>query len=390
MLRRFVGGICLLALMLVCPGMARGAGTELITAVSVKEEYNDNILFATDGEVDDFITTISPEITLLQRTERLSANLSARIDGVIYAENDDLDGIDQRYEGRLGYQITPRFKTDFSARYIMDSRADRDIEESGLVLGTDTRRRQAYSISGTYALTEITSTSVSYAYEQDKFDESRQNDYKLHTASVGLSRHLGALFKSTQGRTNFSYTNIDYTTATVENYVWTIGIQRELSEVYSLLINIGPRYTRTEFDDSTTPANEVWGATGQAMLTYKGEYARITVNLSHDVKPASGRSGSTEQSAFTFNLAYNFTDKFSGSVFAGYYLNKSEQSEFSASSIDENTIRIKPRLRYDFTETLATEVLYGYSLIQDEKVDTERTQNVFFLRFLFQYPLTGS
>jgi len=375
---------------LVCAGKEHANGFDIIPSIAVKGEYNDNIFVTQSGEIDDYITTLSPGIELEQRTERLNLRLSGRIDGLIYTDNNDLNHIDQDYAGSVRYQLTPRMGGGFESGYLRDSRPDRDIQTTGLVFGTDIRHRQRFRAFGDYLLTEKTAAAISYAYNKEEFDETPLNDFSSHTADIGFTYNLETLWKSTLGRMNFGYTIVDYTSSKVDNYSATLGIERRLSELYQFVFDIGPRFTRTEFDIPAVTPNEVWGVRGQISLTYRGEYTNIRLNFSHDVQPASGRAGATERTGLSATIGRRFSDKFRSDLSASYYLNKSDQQEFAFSNIDENSFSIQPRLRYEFTRDMALEAYYAYTIIDDQVTDTERVQNIFYLLFTLRYPLLGS
>jgi len=390
MLRAIFIGCLALFLGMVFTNRAAADEFDIVPSIAVKEEYNDNIFLTAAGQTSDYITTLSPEIELEQRTARLNMSLTGRLVGLLYAENHALNHIDQDYSGRVHYQLTSRLQGGFDAGYLIDSRPDRDIESTGLVLGTDIRHRWRFRISGNYALTEKTHTAVSYAYNREKFDETPLSDFSSHTTDIGFTHNLETLWKSTQGRMNFGYTMVDYTTSRVDNYTVTLGLERRLSELYQFDFYIGPRFTRTTVDFPGVPANEVWGVRGNFGSSYRGEYVDVRISFLHDVQPASGRTGATERSGLSTSVGYRFTDKFRGDLSASYFINKSESQAFAFNDIEENTFRIQPRLRYDFTRDMTLEASYVYTIINNQVTDTQRSQNIVYLRFVFRYPLLGS
>ena len=129
---------------------------ELDLFLGAKEEYNDNIFFSYDDPVDDFITTLSGGLKFLNQTERTDLFLSGIVERLIYSSEKDLNSTDQYYKGRFGYKFTPRLGAKVDAAYSKDSRPDRDVAESGLILSTVPRQIQNYGAAVDYALTEIT------------------------------------------------------------------------------------------------------------------------------------------------------------------------------------------------------------------------------------------
>src|SRR4030042_593755 len=107
---------------------AKGDEFKLIPSLSTKEEYNDNIFFTEEDRTKDFVTTLSPGLELIDRTEKLDLNLSARVNVLRYWSNGDLDRVNQFYRGRIGYSLHPKLKLSANAAYTRDFTPDRDLE----------------------------------------------------------------------------------------------------------------------------------------------------------------------------------------------------------------------------------------------------------------------
>ena len=150
---------------------------ELIVTLGAREEYNDNIFFTFDDEVDDYITTLSGGLNFLNQTERTDLYLSAIVERLIYSDEKDLNATDQYYLGRFGYKFTPRFGARLDAAYTEDSRPDRDVATTGLLLSTVPRTIQIYGAAIDYALTEITTSNVFYRYSRQDFEPRRLDVY---------------------------------------------------------------------------------------------------------------------------------------------------------------------------------------------------------------------
>ena len=156
------------------PGMRASADKrELDVFLGAREEYNDNIFFSYDDPVDDFITTLSGGLKFLNQTERTDLFLSGIVERLIYSSEKDLDSTDQYYKGRFGYKFTPRLGAKVDAAYSKDSRPDRDVAESGLILSTVPRQIQNYGGAVDYALTEITAANLYYRYTRQDFEPRR-------------------------------------------------------------------------------------------------------------------------------------------------------------------------------------------------------------------------
>lgn len=377
-----------LGVIFACAGSINAdGGRKLIPSITILEEYNDNIFMTAIDETDDVISTVSPGLELVEKTERLDASIKGLIDALAYSDNDELNAVDQRYFGRFRYMLTPLMGVSAEAQYIKDSRSDREIEESGLVLGTQTREREHYLIGGDWTLSEKTAVGINYSYDDENNDDPGSNDYYTHVVGLGLTHNLSSLISRTVGRMNFGYGRYEFTNSTVDSYSLTTGAERELSEIFSFLVDVGPRFTRTEYGTTNQLSEENWGVAGNVSLTYKGEVSDASLTLSEDVRPASGTNGTTERTALAFNVSRRFSEELRGSFLARYFRNKSDTDIITVQETNQENYRIQPRLHYAFTKDITLEASYAYTFIKDKVADNDRERNSVFLRLYFQYPL---
>ena len=212
---------------------------EIDLFLGAREEYNDNIFFTSDDTVDDFITTLSGGLKFLNQTERTDLQLSGILGRLIYSKEKDLDATDQYYKGRFGYEFTPRLGASVDAAYTKDSRPDRDVAESGLILSTVPRQIQNYGAAADYALTEITASNLFYRYTRQDFEPQRidrsVSDYRAHRAGLGFAHRLDQYVLNTTGRLNFGYNRFTYPETDTETKVAiaTVGLVYEVTDTYS-------------------------------------------------------------------------------------------------------------------------------------------------------------
>ena len=375
---------------------AKGDEFKLIPSLSTKEEYNDNIFFTEEDRTKGFVTTLSPGLELIDRTEKLDLNLSARVNVLRYWRNGDLDRVNQFYRGRIGYSLHPKLKLSANAAYTRDFTPDRDLEVTGLILGNVRRDKQNYGAGAEYTFSEKTMGSLSYSYERSDYKDPEFTDIRSHDISLGFTHDLSKYFAATYGRMNFGYGRYEFSDSTIDYYYSTIGMSRALSEKWSILIDAGVSYVRSEFEverleffrivrDKETDKGVGW--VGQGTLSYKGEKTTGDLTFNHRMMPASGTVGVTERTTLTLNIRHRFTYELSGGFLAGYYLNKADQGEFGTAATNRETLRISPRIRYEFTKDIALEGSYSFDYIKDKEADTKAQRNLFMINFIIQYPL---
>jgi hypothetical protein len=394
---------------------AVGDDFKLIPSVALKQEYTDNI-FLDETELDDFITTVSPALELIEKTERIDAGLFGKLDWIRYDDNSELDTTDQQYNGHIDWQASPRMNLSSAAGYTRDSRTDRDIEETGLLLGTSIRDNYHFNLAGDYFLTEKTRTALSYLFNQEEFDNPRLFDNRSNRVNLGFTYNLGDFIPLTIGRLNIVYSKNKFTNETVivvpsvfgpvqtdlsnttdmDGYSLTMGASKQMSEVLSVLVDLGFSYTRREqirevqglpAVPAVTDTSNTYGGVGQVDLSYNGEYNTGKISLSHDLQPASGRNGLSQRTSMRVTLGRRFTDKFRGNLAVNYILNRADQGQLAAQDIDSETLSIRPFVRYNYNRDIALEASYAYAATMNKVAGTESHRNLVFIRLFVQHPL---
>ena len=361
----------------------------LIGSIAATEEYNDNIFLIEDDEpkIDDFITTISPELRLDEKTERLIARLNSRLDFLFYKEVSDLNTVDQFHRGNLQYRLTPRINVAAAADYIVDSRRDRDLERTGLVIPSNAKRnQQRYAVSADYDISEKLTSEIGYTYAKEDYEEEIFADYQSNTVNLLFTHNISDIILQTYSRLNLGYTRYDFSEEfldfAVDNYFLTIGFEHQFSETFSLIADIGTRYSDDDLELSND--SEEWAPIGEVVLSYRGEFTQISTTIFKLLEPRSGfRTGTVDRTAFIFDVYRRLTEALGVGLAAEYFLNKEGPGTLT---VDDHTINIRPRIRYDFTRNVSLEAVYTHSRFNNEVNNLERERNLVFLRFLIQYP----
>jgi len=377
----------------------------IVPSISVREDYNSNILFLTDDIKKDFITTISPGIEIVNNTQRLETDLLARLNRIDYADNREFSATDQLYNGKFRYHATPLFNISAEAGYVRDSQPGRDIQTSGIILTTVPRNRYNASLSADYQLSEKTAVGVSYAFGRDDYGSMRYVDDVSHDVNAGLVYDLGQYFQRVKGRVNLGYSNYVFPDSRIDSVMGTVGFSRDFSETGSIQIDGGIRHTWSKFSVNepvyiyffqipvligyvnVPQNNDGWGWVADVSLNYKGELGNGSLTYSRDITPASGLNGAVERNALILSTQYRMTYEFSILFSAGYYTNKSDAGQFSTQAIDERTIRVSPGLRYEFSKNIALESSYDYTAVDYLESNTSANRNLLSIRLYLQYPI---
>ncbi len=394
---------------LLFPWQSLADDFKLIPSIALKGEYNDNIFFSSRNNENDFISTISPGIELIEKTERLDINLNSRLHRIIYADENDLNAYDHEHQANFLYSLTSKLGFFTNGLYKKDSQPDRDLETAGLTTGKEKRIRQQYDLGSLYDFNERNSIFISYIYSSDDYNNTDETDdvvdYSSHTGNLLLSHNFFALHRPTIGRLNFSVTRYYFDDSEIskdpiiDNYSATVGTEHEFNEVFRVTCDIGGRYSRSEFDQVTSspvPPFETdkkkkrqseKGAIGQIMFLYNGETTSADLSAHREFDVASSEGGVTERTSFKLDLFRRFNYELSGKLFAEYFLNKADQGKSANQDVDKETYRIGVRGRYNFSMQSELEVAYNYTRQKDNENNNNLNRNVFFIRFTYQHPI---
>ena len=376
--------------------LAEAAVLELIPEFSVRGELSDNVFFDTTEEETDWLTTLSPGLTLERRSERMLLQGTARLAVQKYLDNTDLDAVDQQYLGRLTFRWTPRLSLNSEVEYQRDSQPDRDLEESGQVLDAERRDRRRFGCGGDYAISERFRMSLNYIFQQIRYPEDPASDSDSHYVMLGYSYELS---ERLQGLINFNYSHSEFDGSRLDNGALEGGLAYAFSERWNLQALLGVRHTRSRYEElvpvvvfpfifwvkqDAESTDEGW--TAQLSSSWRDEQSRVAVSLQREVRLASGRSGSTELTALIGTASHRLTDRLSLTLSGGYYINQADSNEFAGEATDERTLRLTPGLSYRWDEDLSVSLGYSYTRLDDREDDEVTSRNLVFIRIDYRYP----
>lgn len=389
-------GTLLLLLSWACPAAA--AETAVIPSVELRQEYTDNLFFSATNPQSSFITRLSPGIKANGSTEVLSGSLAAKLSALHYSENSNRDDLDQVYRGTGGIRLTPQLKLTGSAAYRNESSPDRDIEASGQALNV-TSWHQSYGSGVEQRIGELTVASLGYGYDTINYSKQINNsDVTSHTATIGLEHDAGRLLPLLKLHTAARYSRSDYDTAQIENYELTIGVSRQLHELWSLSANGGARFTRSGFQTVTfSPAsgsgsgheqNDSFGWVLATSLDYRGELLRGSLTYNRDLSTASGSFRSAvERDVVNFNLRRQLNYEFSAALGGGYYRSFASGNEFGSQNINDTSWRGTFSLRYEFNRTVSADGGYEYYFQESASSNSSTHRNKLFFQLTAQTTL---
>ena len=174
-----------LALLFVASGHAHAAELKLDRSISLGQEYNTNIRLTRLPHESVWLTRLTPALKLTSQTEIASLVASGRLNLNNYANDEDLNRVDQYYsvDGNLR---TERNLYGMSLGYTADSTLQTELEETGVVQNRLPRRSFVFRPSYTRLIDERTSLQMDYQFSTVRYSggETVLNDFSNQTASV--------------------------------------------------------------------------------------------------------------------------------------------------------------------------------------------------------------
>jgi opacity protein-like surface antigen len=397
-------------------GAADGQDIQITPHVAVQGEYTNNVFFDEENEESDILTRVIPGIDWRYRTERLTAEAGARLAAVFYRDEDDLDALEQDYRGDIACHIRPTTRIGAGLGYGRDSLPDRDLAETGLVLGSETRRRYRLNLSGDQVLSDKAGVGVGYSFQEDDYDSDTVSDMTAHSLGIGWTYNLSTWLPELTARMNLGAARYEFDASETDTCQWTLGFSRNLRENFNVLMDVGVRYTEvesrqmvlepilaSEMDPGLPPeadgvigfrpveetvTGDSWGGTGELRMTYGfGPGTTGTAGLTHGITAATGRGTNTERTALHLGVRQRMAERFTGLLNLGYFLNRTEGEESDDQELDEASLNLSPGLEIALGDRWTLTARYTYNRIEDRETGRWRQRNLVFFRLRYAHPL---
>jgi hypothetical protein len=265
----------LTALSTMFPCAGEGAEYQIHPAVTLGEEYNDNIFLTPENESSDFISRITPAVTVVYGTPLWDWNVNALYEYRYYARYHD--NVPENYIPNLSLTNHTRIKDQYMYLDIREyySRTSvspiRDYtQESAFVNQTDRNLLTVNPYFISRPTSQITVTT-GYNYSNTWYKDPRAVDQVTHTIYTGLQQDLTLRTFMTYGIRHALNKNkrLDYTQDDVY-----VGFTREYVQNSTFAATIG----NTWFHSQLAPS-----IASQQSVTVPQNITQITwdVNLTH-------------------------------------------------------------------------------------------------------------
>ena len=367
------------------------AAQDVITpSLSLQEQYNDNVFSLTSGRRGDFLSTISPALAASRSSESLSATLAGGVSELLYLRNSASDGLGYFVRGSGAYTPTPRLALSADLAGTRDANAS-SIDPVTSLVTSSRSLHQNYRLGEKYGVNQLVLSSLSLGYGRDDYDNKVYLSTRHYLGSAEVDYDLGRRFPGTSLVQVLSVSRDATDLSRVDSLSATLGILKNLNEIWRLSLSGGGRYTTSRSRVAGSPnwgSHDEGGGVGNLSLAYSGARLSGSFTLSQDLSSAAGRSGSTQRTGGSLSLGEKFTPRLSGTLGAGYARNLSGRDQFGAGAIDERDLNLTGSLRYEFFDApsdLALEASYSYNNNDYRLLGTQMNQNIVMVRLVWQH-----
>jgi hypothetical protein len=360
---------------------ARGPVT-LTPSIAISEEFNDNIFSNNEMREWDFITSVTPALTLVvnQRSFQLSAGYSLSAD--IYARNYDLSrGLDRQnlvlnasYAAAAGLTLfaTDRFVYDYNTNLLGSQ-------------GFSTGRQEGWSNDITaglvWQMTRSNSLTVSGSYNLLRFKgDGNGTDSDTYSLQGGLTH---AFTPRLSGYLNYGFAYID--AQGQENsttHTPTLGLSYAITQTLTANVSGGADITNIAGDILVSPAIV-------ARLSQAFKSGSVNVSYSRGVGIAGGFGGATDSQTISGALMLTTLAQGLVFVFTPSYRIAQSVGQRQVGQIDVKAVTVNLAATYQIAEFIS---LFGeYQFFQQrtggssEEVNVDQNRVRFGLQFGYPF-----
>ncbi len=347
----------------------RGEEFRVSADATLQEEYQDNVLFAPTAEESSWLTTLAPEVRLRFGEENTGATASARLEGRVYSADHNLNTVNQLYTAAVERRHD-RTTAGVSAGLVLDTTLDSELQQTGIVLGSDSRSSGVVGADVGYALSELTQTTWRYRHTDVRYTAPALVDYVDHgvqwdtrRALSEMERSIGTSIKAMVFDADTGYRSQEW--SATGSYVHPFNERDRAS------LTAGIRWTRVETEVPLDAVSTDTGLVGEASLTRRWETADVSAAVSQWTNPSgSGRLLTTTRLAL--HGAYALTDRATATLRFDWYRNTDVVS-FGGSS-DSTFVRVEPGLSWRIGERVTAAAAYTHERqrLSIDRIDANR------------------
>ncbi|MGE3978503.1 MAG: outer membrane beta-barrel protein [Nitrospira sp.] len=350
--------------------------THVIPSLSVAERYDSNVFFVRGANLEDYVTTVSPQLKLNHRSQWVDGVVSGGAIGAVYVKHPglnyvggngtvdlNLDGTMNRLVQGLGLHVVDSiYYAPQLLAYATPSSAAQGNEP--FVRGLQAQRANAFrntaTVRGSYSLSPWLSVTSTYTDQLLRFGEpiaapsgsaqGRLIDTDFQTVASGPVINLSA---DTISLVHIYQRAVFGTGGALGSFAMQGGTAKWVRSISPTL------KTTVEGGFLTASQNSTVHAVGAASLEWQGQYTTVMLSYSRSITP-SFLSVSTPllSQVVTGTVSRRITDPLSLSVTGSYAINESVPD---SSLLRFKSYSITPSINYVIGRTFTATLSFTHS-----------------------------
>lgn len=385
------------------PKTVAGPETHIIPSVTLSERYDSNVFFVPGGNLEDYVTTVSPQVRVVHRRQLVEGTVGGGVTAETYVKNPglnyvgvngvmhlNLDGAMNELVRGLGLQISDTF------RYTPQPPAFAAPTDSGelpasTVIGIQARRANATTNTGTVAASYAVSSRLSFTSTYT--DQRIRFGSPISTPTGGIQGNLiDTTFQTVTSGPVFKVSSIDTVTLYHQYQKGTFDFQSSKSGFSTQ----GAIAGWTSLVTPTLTVNMTGGVSvfsttndlqyvGSASLLWEGQDTDLTLSYRRMIAPSFFIAGVPLLSqVVTATVSHHVTESFSIVLNGRYAIN---QSVPDSSLLKFESYSVTPSVQYKVNRVMTATLSYTHSMFDRTSSSQESSfdRNLVMLKLLAEW-----
>ena len=380
-MRLVVGLLLALVAVMLTPGGGNAADWAIVPSVTARTEFDSNLNYSFTSQQSDYIFSLAPTATFNYTTDIGQLQGILGLTGRHYLSNGQLDHIDQNFQINGWYQATPRWRLSLNTAYISDTSLYQELITSGLVMTRTPRQSLLAAPAVTFAVTERLSATANYNFNKVDYTSALFQNYTTNQAGLMLQQQLKNEKTTLIGNFLANQTRYPAQDNTYKSLGFYLGADHKFSPNWEITLTGGVNLTFLDYRTQVLNLAQFPFLSSPQLVPVHQTSALPYISLSvmrrwNNFSVTGGYSRNQSPSAYgtisdynqiNLALAYNFTEKLSGTL-GGYYSLSNQISQ--TSPYRSSFLGIGPQMSYRLTEELTLSP--GYTFGQNNSITTNQ------------------
>jgi hypothetical protein len=329
----------------------------LTPAITVFEEYNDNLFLNNANRRSDWITAIAPGFTLTGESETYKLRAGYSFTAETYAHETSQNEVFDRQNLSLNgsYRASPRLTFTLTDSYIASVNTSL-VSENGVATGRSRAWSNAVAPGAAWQVTPVTTLRLSGTYVAQRFEARDLDGSDVYRLLGTVEQRLTARFSGTTGY-EFAYLDVERQRPATTHMPRLGGVYR-FTETLTGIASGGPTLVLQE------GTRDRVALAASASLLQRFQFGSASVQYERTVATAGGLGGTTDNDAVAGLLQVaNLARGFVLELGPRYTRARSDDGR-----IDVHTFTLGLRSSYRLTTWLT--VFAGYAFFQQRSSST--------------------